>query len=110
MHLCAANCCSDQRGNIDSVQNCIEHCTTPLLNAQDCLQHELGQFQGHLQSCIMECNNSVQNRGNTSHYEKCMVKCVDQHIAMIPTMMKAIQEVLSKGTVQMDPTKSKKKC
>lgn len=52
MHRCAAGCCDDERGTLDSVQRCIEKCASPLMDAQDYLQNELGQFQSHLQGCV----------------------------------------------------------
>lgn len=53
MHACAARCCQDSHGTLETVQNCIEGCATPLLKAQDYLQQELGHFQGQLQNCVM---------------------------------------------------------
>lgn len=52
MHRCAATCCDDERGSLDSVQRCIEKCAMPLMEAQDYLQNELGQFQNNLQGCV----------------------------------------------------------
>lgn len=52
MHRCAATCCDDERGSLDSVQRCIEKCAMPLMDAQDYLQNELGQFQNNLQGCV----------------------------------------------------------
>ncbi|KAL9914087.1 protein FAM136A-like isoform 1-T1 [Glossina fuscipes fuscipes] len=55
MHSCAVRCCDDIRKQprMDNVQSCIDECATPLLKAQDYMQHELGQFQVRLQRCVM---------------------------------------------------------
>lgn len=53
MHLCAAKCCDDKNGSIDSVQGCIERCSSPLNRAQQYVQKELGDYQGRLQRCVM---------------------------------------------------------
>lgn len=53
MHLCAAKCCEDKNGSIDSVEGCIERCSAPLNRAQKYVQKELGDYQGRLQRCVM---------------------------------------------------------
>ncbi|ALC41733.1 CG5327 [Drosophila busckii] len=108
MHRCAAKCCDDERGSLESVQNCIEKCASPLMDAQDFLQNELGQFQNHLQLCVKECNNDARGRlpSNPSDrelsrsknlYENCTGNCVDKHINLIPSLMKSIKRTLDRG-------------
>lgn len=53
MHLCAAKCCDDKNGSIDTVQGCIERCSAPVNRAQQYVQKELGEYQGRLQRCVM---------------------------------------------------------
>lgn len=53
MHLCAAKCCQDKMSSIDSVQGCVERCSTPLNKAQRYVHTELEAFQGRLQRCVM---------------------------------------------------------
>lgn len=53
MHLCAAKCCEDKKSSIDSVQGCVERCSTPLNKAQRYVHMELEGFQGRLQRCVM---------------------------------------------------------
>lgn len=59
MHLCAAKCCDDKTGSIDSVQNCIERCSAPVNRAQHYVQKELQDFQGRLQRCVVVCILSI---------------------------------------------------
>ena len=68
MHLCAAKCCQDSNASVDSVQNCVDRCSQPLTRAQNYVQHELGEFQGRLQRCVMvsNCKNLNKNRNNIS--------------------------------------------
>lgn len=56
MHLCAAKCCDDKTGSIDSVQSCIERCSGPVNRAQQYVQKEMGDYQGRLQRCVMVCS------------------------------------------------------
>lgn len=53
MHYCAAKCCEDKGGSIDSVQGCVDRCSTPLNRAQRYVQTEFEGFQGRLQRCVM---------------------------------------------------------
>lgn len=53
MHFCAAKCCEDKTASMDTVQGCVERCSTPLNRAQRYLQTELEGFQGRLQRCVM---------------------------------------------------------
>lgn len=53
MHLCAAKCCQDGTSSVDSVQRCVDRCSAPMTRAQNYVQHELGEFQGRLQRCVM---------------------------------------------------------
>ncbi|XP_034478816.1 protein FAM136A [Drosophila innubila] len=108
MHRCAATCCDDERGTLESVQRCIEKCATPLMDAQDYLQNELGQFQNHLQICVKECNSdarsklplnpSDQEMSRSKHlFEVCTGNCVDKHINLLPGLMKSIKRTLDQG-------------
>lgn len=53
MHYCAAKCCEDQNTSLESVQRCVDRCSTPLNRAQRYVQHEIEEFQGRLQRCVM---------------------------------------------------------
>lgn len=53
MHLCAAKCCEDKYSSIDTVQGCVDRCSTPLNKSQRYVQTELEGFQGRLQRCVM---------------------------------------------------------
>lgn len=63
------------------------------------------RFQDRLQRCAMDCQDQVRDKigPNTTEddvskhrgaMEKCVVKCADTHIALIPTLMKRVKEVL----------------
>ncbi|EDW01728.1 protein FAM136A [Drosophila grimshawi] len=108
MHRCAASCCDDERGTLDTVQRCIEKCATPLMDAQDYLQNELGQFQNRLQTCVKECNSDARSQlsknpsehemSRSKHlFEVCTGGCVDKHIDLLPGLLKNIQKTLDRG-------------
>ncbi|XP_033251677.1 protein FAM136A-like [Drosophila miranda] len=108
MHRCAARCCDDEHGTLESVQNCIEKCAGPLMDAQDYLQHELGQFQNRLQNCVKDCNSDVRSRlpnnpndkdmSRSQHlFEHCTGNCVDKYINLLPGLLKSIRQTLDRG-------------
>ncbi|XP_027222572.1 protein FAM136A isoform X2 [Penaeus vannamei] len=109
MHLCAAECCDRKDSSVDQVHRCIESCSTPLTQAQGFVQNELSQFQERLQRCVMVCQDRVRNQvtADTSEsqvtvykaeFEGCAMKCVDDHISLMPSIKKRIAGVLSKNT------------
>ncbi|XP_022909820.1 protein FAM136A-like [Onthophagus taurus] len=106
MHRCAAKCCDDNVMSLESVQRCIENCGVQLNESQNYVQRELEGLQHRLQRCVMDCNDTVKdkmgpNPANTEiskytlMFENCAVKCVDKHLELIPSVMKAIKNVLS---------------
>ncbi|KAH8253512.1 hypothetical protein KR032_005781 [Drosophila birchii] len=108
MHRCAAKCCDDERGTLETVQNCIEKCAVPLMDAQDYLQHELGQFQSRLQNCVRDCNSdarsslpsnpSNRDMARSQHiFEGCTGNCVDKHIDLLPALLQSIKQTLERG-------------
>lgn len=108
MHGCAANCCHNTKYSMEQVHRCIENCSLRLTKAQLFVQNELGNFQNRLQRCVMQCNDEVndklgtnptdaQMRMYTKEFEGCAVKCVDKHLALMPSMLKKMNDELAKG-------------
>ncbi|KAI4468234.1 hypothetical protein MML48_2g00004013 [Holotrichia oblita] len=106
MHRCAAKCCDNTSVSLESVQRCVENCGNPLTKAQGYVQKELENLQNRLQRCVMDCNDTVKDKMGpnpseteinryTLMFEGCAVKCVDKHLELIPTVMKAIKTVLT---------------
>ncbi|KRT81364.1 hypothetical protein AMK59_6220, partial [Oryctes borbonicus] len=107
MHRCAAKCCDDNSVSLETVQRCVENCGNPLTKAQGYVQKELEGLQNRLQRCVMDCNDTVKDKMGpnpsdseinkyTLMFENCAIKCVDKHLELIPTVMKAMKTVLTK--------------
>ncbi|XP_022817070.1 protein FAM136A [Spodoptera litura] len=108
MHRCAAKCCDDPQTSLERVHGCIENCTSSLNQANNYVQGEINHLQNRLQRCVMDCNDHARDRLGpdpsqetidkcTIEFEKCAVKCVDKHIAIIPSMLKTMKAVLASG-------------
>ncbi|KAK4885722.1 hypothetical protein RN001_001993 [Aquatica leii] len=108
MHRCAATCCDNVDVSLERVQKCVEACSTPLNNAQNYVQKEIEHLQSRLQRCVMQCNDEIKDKmgPNPSDtevnkyslmFENCAIKCVDNHITLIPSIMKSMKAVLAKN-------------
>ena len=53
MHLCAADCCSNQAASITEVLECKERCEQKTLQSQRFVQSELERFQEVLSRCVL---------------------------------------------------------
>ncbi|XP_026316260.1 protein FAM136A-like [Hyposmocoma kahamanoa] len=108
MHRCAARCCDDQATTLERVHGCIDSCTSSLNQANNYVQGEINHLQNRLQRCVMDCNDSARDKLGSSpnqetidkatiQFENCAIKCVDKHIALIPSLMKTMKSVLASG-------------
>lgn len=107
MHRCAAKCCDNSRDSIEKVYNCVQLCSTDFEKVQHFLQAEYNQFQGRLESCILQCRDdaadSLSSNPSASeiakykqNYEACIISCANKHIDMLPQFLKRVKEVLKK--------------
>ena len=62
MHLCAAQCCSDELSSINEVMACKERCEAPLMRAQKYVQSELERYQESLQRCVLSCQDDIKDK------------------------------------------------
>jgi len=110
MHLCAANCCTDQVSNIDEVHRCVERCQAPTQRAQQYVQSELQHFQDSLSRCVLSCQDEVKDKvgPNTpeaeitkyrKNFETCAISCCDKNIEKLPSLLIKIKEAFESGRV-----------
>lgn len=45
MYECSANCCRDEKLNMEDTQRCIERCTVSVQQSQHFMESELAQLQ-----------------------------------------------------------------
>ncbi|KAL4676478.1 hypothetical protein H8959_010623 [Pygathrix nigripes] len=106
MFRCSASCCEDSQAFIQQVHQCMECCHVPLAHVQALVTNELEKFRDHLAQCTMHCNDKVKDSVDAGGKElqvkqqldACVIKCVDDHMHLIPTMTKKMKEpLLSSG-------------
>ncbi|XP_044273431.1 protein FAM136A [Varanus komodoensis] len=103
MFRCSAACCENDQASMQHVHRCIERCHAPLAQAQAVVTQELERFQDRLSRCTMYCNDKAKDSLDTGgkeqqvklQLENCVTKCVDEHVHLIPSMMKKMKESLA---------------
>lgn len=111
MFSCSARCCEDKQGDILKVSNCIESCNTNMKRAHMNLEQELATLQDQFSRCTMSVyDKSIQTYGpDPSSYkenkmakfrdglDKGVVKCVDEHIQLLPKIKERFINFLTKN-------------
>ncbi|KAF6020051.1 hypothetical protein EB796_021644 [Bugula neritina] len=106
MFKCSAVCCENHDLSMHQVQECVNRCNAPVMKADQHLQSEMQSFQNRLQRCALDCRDNSQDKlgANPSEKErqqaslaldKCALKCVDTHLAMLPNVFKRIKESIN---------------
>jgi len=109
MHQCAATCCANERASLEETHSCIEVCSRSVHVAQGYVQKEVGGFQERLQRCVLDCQDRTKDKvgvnptdqemeGLKTEFEKCAIRCVDDHLKLIPNLLKRMKAVLDKQT------------
>ncbi|XP_057675809.1 protein FAM136A [Corythoichthys intestinalis] len=102
MFKCSAECCDRSTDSMVQVHQCIDRCHAPLAKAQGLVTSELEKFQDRLARCTMHCNDKAKDLFDSgakepavrSLMERCVGSCVDDHLNLIPSMTRRIQENL----------------
>ncbi|KAG6934436.1 family with sequence similarity 136 member A, partial [Chelydra serpentina] len=103
MFRCSADCCENNTASMQQVHHCIERCHAPLAQAQAVVTKELERFQDRLARCTMHCNDKAKDSLDSGskeqqvkqQLESCVMKCVDDHVHLIPSMTKKMKETLA---------------
>ncbi|KAL2487593.1 Eukaryotic protein of unknown function [Forsythia ovata] len=75
--------CFDRRRKQEEIGNCVEHCTVPVLTAQNLVENEMAKFQEKLNRSLMVCQDKFESakvQQNRSDAMKDLESCVDQSI------------------------------
>ncbi|VDP15851.1 unnamed protein product [Soboliphyme baturini] len=105
MHVCAAHCCEDKQLSMESVDRCVKNCSKRGQAAQEYIQEEMKNFQERINRCALDCRDQVRDMMETSKSEhvsadlqqkadNCLMKCVDDHIRLIPGLKKRVTDFL----------------
>jgi hypothetical protein len=94
-YLCSARCCESQDVR-ESVERCLELCAAPTVQAQKYVSEEMQRFQERLQRCVLSCGDKFEKPSDKVELERCVVRCGDEHIELLSSMFKRMNENLEK--------------
>ncbi|KAG5233344.1 hypothetical protein OIU76_016016 [Salix suchowensis] len=75
--------CFDRRRKQEEISNCVEHCSVPVLNAQNHFENEMARFQEKLNRSLMVCQDKFETAKAQqlgSDAVNVLESCVDQSI------------------------------
>ncbi|CAI9108538.1 OLC1v1008160C1 [Oldenlandia corymbosa var. corymbosa] len=98
---CAYECFERTRTN-DEISNCVEHCSVPVLQAQNLIEGEMAKFQERLNRSLMVCQDKFEQarlQGDTSGALKNLESCVDHSVQdsvnSLPSLVGRLKNALS---------------
>ncbi|ODN02214.1 hypothetical protein Ocin01_04470 [Orchesella cincta] len=109
MHECAAKCCANEVASLEDTHGCIEKCSASVHVAQNYVQKEVGGFQERLQRCVLDCQDKSRDKLSTNasesemlglknEFEHCAIRCVDDNLKLLPTLLKRMKASLDKAS------------
>ncbi|KAI3459841.1 hypothetical protein Pfo_016504 [Paulownia fortunei] len=94
--------CFDRRKNQNEIGNCVEHCSVPVLNAQNLVENEMAKFQEKLSRSLTVCQDKYEaaklqpNSNNAmKDLESCVELSVQDGINMMPHLAGKLKAYLS---------------
>lgn len=93
--------CLDDKNSARQAERCIEDCGRPMHKAMNNVQNEINVFQGRIDRCLMDCQDSarsIKQEAEAKHvFEACAEKCVKKFIPLVPDVIKQINEAVTKN-------------
>ncbi|KAL8030552.1 hypothetical protein ABFX02_14G293300 [Erythranthe guttata] len=75
--------CFDRRRKQDEIGNCVEHCSAPVLHAQNLVENEMAKFQEKLQRSLVVCQDKYEAtklQANSANPMRDLESCVELSI------------------------------
>ncbi|GKV36198.1 hypothetical protein SLEP1_g44353 [Rubroshorea leprosula] len=86
--------CFDRRRKQEEISNCVEHCSVPVLNAQQHFENEMAKFQERLNRSLMVCQDKfeaakLQRVGTEAinDLESCVNKSIEDNMKTLPHLV-----------------------
>ncbi|GAA0172582.1 hypothetical protein Leryth_025256 [Lithospermum erythrorhizon] len=94
--------CFDRNKTQDEMNNCVEHCSVPVLRAQQLVENEMAQFQERLQRSLMVCQDKFETAKAqqigmeaTMSLESCVDQSIQDGIKTLPHIVQRLKNALS---------------
>ncbi|KAE8670304.1 Calcineurin-like metallo-phosphoesterase superfamily protein [Hibiscus syriacus] len=90
--------CFDRSRKQDEVSNCVEHCSVPVVNAQQHFENEMAQFQERLNRPLMVCQDKFesakfqQNKTDAvNEMESCVNQSIEDNMKTLPHLVRRMK-------------------
>ncbi|KNA17387.1 hypothetical protein SOVF_080120 [Spinacia oleracea] len=97
---CAYNCFDRSRTH-GEISNCVEHCSVPVMQAQNFVENEMARFQEKLQRALMVCQDKYEtaklqpgHSNSMNDLESCVNQTIDDNIKTLPSLLERMKTSL----------------
>ncbi|XP_068666854.1 uncharacterized protein [Aristolochia californica] len=98
---CAYECFDRKRGQ-EGINNCVEHCSVPVLRANNMVEEEMARFQERMNRSLMVCQDKYEGAkirqvqsGAVSDMESCVDQAIKDSVQMLPHIVDRLNISLS---------------
>ncbi|KAK2996415.1 hypothetical protein RJ639_026418 [Escallonia herrerae] len=86
--------CFDRRRKTDEISNCVEHCSVPVLKAQNLVENEMSKFQERMNRTLMVCQDRYESAklqqiqtDTMKDFESCVDQSIQDSIKSLPHLV-----------------------
>ncbi|WOL11259.1 protein FAM136A [Canna indica] len=94
--------CFDRRRKQEEINNCVEHCSVPVLNVNNFVEAEMAKFQERLNRSLMVCQDKFEasklqkiKTDARNDLESCVNEAINDSLATLPHVVDRIKSSLS---------------
>ncbi|ERN20249.1 hypothetical protein AMTRI_Chr06g178450 [Amborella trichopoda] len=94
--------CFDRRRRQEDINDCVEHCSVPVMQANGLVQDEMAKFQERLNRSLMVCQDKLETAklqpqlGTAmNQLESCVDHAIQDNIRMLPHIVDRLKKALA---------------
>ncbi|KAK1271801.1 hypothetical protein QJS04_geneDACA006169 [Acorus gramineus] len=94
--------CFDRRRRQEDIANCVEHCSVPVLQANNHVEAEMARFQERMQRSLLVCQDKYeaaklqqQKTGAIAGLEACVDEAINDGIQVLPHIVDRLKASMS---------------
>ncbi|KAK9205713.1 hypothetical protein WN943_015982 [Citrus x changshan-huyou] len=94
--------CFDRTRKQEEISNCVEHCSVPVVRAQQHFENEMAKFQERLNRSLMVCQDKYESAKlqkigieAVNDLESCVNRSIDGNIKTLPPLVERLKTQFS---------------
>ncbi|CAA7405310.1 unnamed protein product [Spirodela intermedia] len=94
--------CFDRKRRQEDINNCVEYCSVPVLNANNLVETEMEKFQERLQRALIVCQDKFEaaklqqtKAAAMGSLESCVDRAINESIQVLPLVVDRLRSALS---------------